>query len=79
MKRKDRTPLKLPDISECPFCGSDKLTVQQTSTEDRGDGYVIDCNHCGASGPQKAGMANACLAWNARSQAGSIKVRSAKP
>src|SRR5690606_7822536 len=50
----------------CPYCGSDNLSLVPISTEDRGDGYQIERDDCGARGPHESNGDAPCESWNNR-------------
>lgn len=53
------------DDLSCPFCGSGETSLISMSCE-RGDGYIVECDDCGAAGPFKKNDDEACFAWNRR-------------
>jgi Lar family restriction alleviation protein len=52
----------------CPFCGSDDQQVCDFSSEDRGDGAIVECVECGAQGPFAADVDAAVKAWDTRAE-----------
>jgi len=64
-------PEVLPDLESCPFCGSQRLTVN-SALADPFDPEVkpgvgcwwIGCNSCRATGPEKRTERDARALWN---------------
>jgi hypothetical protein len=40
----------MPDLKECPFCGSRHSTLEQLGTEEH-PFFVVSCDECHADGP----------------------------
>lgn len=53
----------LIDCLSCPFCGIDDKTVMEVGCE-RGDGWRLLCENCGAQGPFADDKLAAQHAWN---------------
>lgn len=57
------TKPRIIDVFICPFCKGKNMTVMRQSSN-RGTGYVVDCDNCGASGPFANTALKAQMAWN---------------
>ena len=57
---------QLIDCLPCPFCGCEDIGLTNVGCE-RGDGYIVNCEDCGAEGPFAAdGQLAAQEKWNRR-------------
>ena len=64
---------KVPELLSCPFCGSADVEHNPGGNED-----FVDCNTCGASGPEVCGddaPEQAARRWNSALRHGTQEVR----
>lgn len=57
----EKTPKEKLQIRNCPFCSSDSCEVNSFVDSDR---YYVECNSCGAKGPNIDSEKQAILDWN---------------
>jgi len=59
----------MPNLKNCPFCGSDKticktIDIEEPDYQEEQDFYFILCAECEAQGPLKTTQEKAEKAWN---------------
>lgn len=52
-----------PELSPCPFCGSDVIEFYEHSYSKE---FAATCCACGCEGPKRPALAEAARLWNAR-------------